>query len=428
MYILLLFIAFYLPFQLALNPAPGIDLASIRVLIIMVFLLWVARSLKHRNLFIPAIPLTGLLVVFLFFHLGSLLVAQNQEWAMRKILFLFSIVPLYFAASALLRSRDRALQVINALVISGTVAALVGIIQFLGQFVMGTDAVYAFWAEYVVVPFLGKSFSQAVLANPSWLVNVGGDTFLRATATFPDPHMFSFYLGLLIPFSAALFFRTKSKKRWWWLFSCGALIIADLLTFSRGGYVGLAAAAIVSLGMAKEAFYTNHWAKVAAVCGMLALIIVFTPVSKRFHSIVDVKEGSNRGRIETWEKAWEVLMRHPVRGVGIGNYPIEVKPAASYRDPIYAHNSYLDIAVETGMASALVWVIALGVAGYRLYKKAGYDKIFLAGAFSIIIFSLHSLVETATYSSHVLPLLMLIMSLSNGEVSEDNNFEDSAYE
>jgi len=47
---LLLILSLYLPFQLALNLAPGIDLASIRILILILFFLWLAQGLKNKKL------------------------------------------------------------------------------------------------------------------------------------------------------------------------------------------------------------------------------------------------------------------------------------------------------------------------------------------------------------------------------------------
>ena len=73
-----------------------------------------------------------------------------------------------------------------------------------------------------------------------------------------------------------------------------------------------------------------------------------------FSSIFDLKEGSNVGRLEMWKKSAEVALDNPFSGVGIGNYPLEVKASADYREPITAHNTYLDIASETGIISLLV--------------------------------------------------------------------------
>jgi len=108
-------------------------------------------------------------------------------------------------------------------------------------------------------------------------------------------------------------------------------------------------------------------------------------------------------------------------GVGIGNYPLEIKATADYREPIYAHNTYLDIAAETGLVSLLFWLLVLGTALATFLKKARRSPLFLFCALSIIIFSAHSLVETAIYSPVVLTLFLIILSFSGIKETDEKN-------
>lgn len=412
MYKLLLFIGLYLPFGLALNPVSGVDLASIRVLVILAFLLWLAQGLKHKNIVIKNSIQTWLIVSFLFLNLFSIIVAGNIDWSIRKLLFLFSIFPIYFVASHLISSRERMIKIIKNLVFSGTIVAGIGIAQFIAQFVVGFQQTYSFWAKYIIVPFLGNSFGEAVLKNPSWLVNIAGKTYLRATSLFPDPHMFAFYLGLLIPLVLGVALNTKKQKSFW-LISFMILLVADLLTFSRGGYLGLFAGLIFAGAFFWEKIGRKY--KIATAMGImliLAVMIIPSPISQRFLSSFDLKEGSNQGRLAMWTKAVDVSREHSLIGVGIGNYPLEVVPTATYRDPIYAHNTYLDIAAETGIVNSIIWVLILITALYGFWKKSAENNIFFFLAMSLVIFSTHSVVETALYSPVVLTLFLILISLN----------------
>ncbi len=412
MFNLLLLLALYLPFQIALNPLPGIDLASIRVFILVMFFLWLAKGLKERKLFIPAkIPIL-LIISFLFLSLFSLAFSANLEWSWRKLFFLFSIFPLYFIAATALDEQKKILKISKFLVGSGILASLVGLAQFFLQFFLGREKVYQFWAENLVVPFLGKSFSQAVLQNPSWLVNVSGKTYLRATALFPDPHMFSFFLGLLIPLALAL--AVAEKKNRYFLLGFGIMILADILTFSRGGYLGLGA----GLLMAPLIFWKEIkrvYKKVVIICFFLLLIFLSfsNPFSSRVFSILDFKEGSNQGRLATWKQALSVVAKNPLFGVGLGNYPLEIKPTADYREPIYAHNTYLDIALDSGIPNALIWLSLLLFSLLDFFRRAKESPLFWGAGLGLVIFSVHSLVETAIFSPTVLALLLLILSFGN---------------
>lgn len=419
MYKFLIAIALYLPFQLALNPAAGVDLASIRVLILTLFFAWLAQGLKNKKVEIKNNLQTWLIASFLFLNTLSIIAARNTDWSLRKLMFLFSIFPLYFVASQAISSKEKALKVIKTLVFSGAAMALIGIVQFGAQFVVGLDKIYGIWAKFVIIPFLGESFGEAVLNNPSWLVNIGGHTYLRATSLFPDPHMLSFYLGLLMPLSLAIYLENKEKRAWNGVFF-GAIFLADLLTFSRGGYLGIVAG-LVFVGMF---FWRKIEKKHKIMVGILALagiMVMLVPslVSQRLFSSFDLKEGSNQGRLAMWEKATEVTLDKPILGTGIGNYPLEVLPTAVYREPIYAHNTYLDISAETGTLNAFVWIGILGATFASFWKKSKKERIFFFASVSLIVFAVHSVTETALYSPVVLSLFLIIISLSNIELESE---------
>ncbi len=417
----LLVIILYLPFQLALNPVAGVDLASIRVLILLLFFVWLAQGLKKKNIQIKNNWQTGLIVSFLLLNVLSIIVAKNTDWSIRKLLFLFSIFPLYFVASQLISNREKMFKVVKAAVFSGSVVAAIGIIQFASQFVVGLEKTYVFWAKFIITPFLGSSFGAAVLKNPSWLVNIAGQTYLRATSLFPDPHMFSFYLGLLSPLAFGLVMQNKGKKGLS-ILSFSLIIVADLLTFSRGGYVGLFGG-LVFIGLFAWIGMSQRYKIITAIVFLSGLAILFvpSPVSQRFLSSFDLKEGSNQGRMQMWQKASSVILDKPVLGTGIGNYPLEVVATATYRDPIYAHNTYLDIAVETGILNALIWISLLVSAMFGFWHKAKKERLFLFALISLIIFATHSMVETAIYSPVVLSLFLVILSLNNINLQDEKN-------
>lgn len=409
---LLLLLSFYLPFQVALNPAEGIDMASIRVFIILLFFLWLGEGLKNKKLELKGGGVSILIFTFLFLSGFSLFFSENIIWAGRKLLYLFSVFPIYWVSSAIIVTGEKMEKIIKFLLWGCLAVAVLGILQFLLQFVIGLRNTYSLWANYISIPFLGHNLAQAVRDYPSWLVNLGGYTTLRATAVFPDPHIFSFFLGLIMPLSLGYFFRKKESI---YLFIFLVIFVADILTFSRGGYLGLLAAGIVLI--------VSFWQKIDKKYKMaglflgifltLGLLVFPSPVSRRFQSSFNLKEGSNQGRLEMWKKAAEAISYYPFTGVGLGNYPLFVKPIAGYREPIYAHNTYLDIAAETGIPSALVWVGILGTAMVRFRRLGEKNILFFSCFLSLVVFFAHSLAETAIYSPVVLALFLIIISFSN---------------
>jgi O-antigen ligase len=414
LYRLFLFLCLYLPFQIALNPAEGIDLASGRIFILILTLVWLISALKNRKIFMPAKMQTALVLSFLFLNIFSLFWAHNLDWGMRKLLFLFSIFPIYFITADLLKSDFDRISLIKFVVWGAGLSAVIGLIQFSLQFIWGLDNILNFWRESVAPAFFGKSFAQAVLAYPSWLVNLDGKTVFRALSVFPDPHMFSIYLGMALPLAFGLFQKsTAGIERKKYLFLFLVILLADFLAFSRGGYFGLVTGLLFFLIF----IIWNKKIDLRKIFSALALMLILlvfifkSPVGNRFLTSFNTQEGSNAGRLETWKEAVNIIENNPL-GIGLGNYSLERKTTAGYREPIYAHNLYLDIAAETGIINTLIWMALVIFAIISFIKKSKADILWLSGATSLVIFSAHSFFETAMFSTQILPFLLIIIALS----------------
>lgn len=441
----------YIPFQVALNISIGIDLASGRVLILYLFAVWVIRSLAEKRSVIRLNFQTLLISLFLFVAIFSMLQAWDTERAFRKILVFLSIFPLYFIitsipfsckeVSGVIKNKSYYIyKILNALIFSGVILSLIGIIQFMLQFIIGIDPVMEFWSRYVSPIFYGNTFGAEVIANPSWLVNIGGATVLRAFSLFPDPHMFSFYLGLLIPIVLAIALCDSC-----WLHSpkgameptsqndkCAffnskfiyliliTMLLAELLTFSRGGYIGMIAGIGITIILLWRYINFNKKIILGLVAGISVLFISFTDQSiiNRFLSSFDFDEGSNTERIKNWNQGYEMFADNFLTGVGIGNYSIYLYPTAEYRTPIYAHNLYLDLGAEMGIFVLLVWLALIVITIWQLFEtgKRYKDAFSCALSFgligSLIWFSAHSFFDTAIYSPTILAIFVVIISVS----------------
>jgi O-antigen ligase len=411
---ILLVILIYLPFQLAINPSEGIDLASIRIIIPLVFFLWLVLGLMQKKIIIASRMETWLIISFIFLSGFSIFWAENTNWGLRKFLFLLTILPVYFISVDQISQYPRlAKKIINFLIVGASLISLVGIIQFSLQFIIGLDPTLRLW-EKIIVPFLGISFAESVISHPSWLVNIGGKTLMRSIAFFPDPHMFAYYLNLILPWTIMLYIKPKNN-RWLYAISILLILIALLLTFSRGAYLGLIAWIVVGI------FY---WLRIyikkrVVLFSIILLSFIFAmaifsnnPVSQRFISTFSSKDTSNQDRLDIWKESLGIIYRKPM-GVGIGNYSIAIKPSAGYREPIYSHNLYLDIAAETGILNSLVFIGILFFSMLSFWRKSQVDKLYLAGILSLIGFFVHSFFETPLYSVHVLTLLLIMFSISS---------------
>jgi len=140
-----------------------------------------------------------------------------------------------------------------------------------------------------------------------------------------------------------------------------------------------------------------------------------------------LNEGSNVGRLEMWQQAGTIGLNNFWSGMGLGNYSLEIDSDLDYRNPITAHNLYLDIFSEMGIFVLFIWLILiLGTIGYLFQlirdtkdNNIKYLSISLIG--SLVYFSIHSSFETAIYQPSVLALLVIILGLSSIlYVSKDN--------
>lgn len=414
------FLAAYLPFQIALNPLPGVDLMSGRILIVALFLVLL---LKNGPKFLLDAKKAGLfLLLFLVLCLVSLAGADDWWRGARKIVFFASIFPLVFITAWLIKGANKIEKLANIIVFSAAVCAVLGLAQFGLQFYLGPEKIADFTADYIAPVFYGQSFGELVVQNPSWQAQIGGKTLMRAIGIFPDPHMFSFFMGFgsLLALAAAIF---CPKRKLFFFFAFILCSLALLLTFSRGGYLGFAA----GLG----AFFFIAWPKLdlkakrlfksflgaAAVCAF----VWGAPVASRFVSSFDASEGSNAGRLEIWRESFSLGRDNIFTGAGLGNYPLALNPYENYRSAVTSHNLYLDILAEIGIFGLIAWLLFMfycfknslqkAKSGEWIYAAAG------AGCFGFFAYFLvHSFFETAIFNPTILAILMIAAGISAAKI------------
>jgi O-antigen ligase len=300
--------------------------------------------------------------------------------------------------------------ILRAIIYGGTIASCVSLLQFFLQFFIPLNTLLSFWSHISPI-FLGGSFSNAVITYNSWLVNVGGHDLMRAVAFFPDPHMLSFYLGMIAPLPLVFFYITQSKK---WIVIFFIIIIADLLTFSRGGYIGLVSGTFIGMLL-----MWNHLSvKFKHLVFLLMITIFFTflipnnPISQRFVSSFGFADTSTSHRITLWTQAIDYIEQKPLLGTGLGAYAYVISPHTDYRTPIYVHNLYLDIFVELGLVGVIIFfAIFVRLMVIMLWKNSlPYNKFVII---SLVIYLTHSFFDTAIFSVHILPILIFFFALGS---------------
>jgi O-antigen ligase len=333
----------------------------------------------------------------------------------RKLVFLLSFWPLFLVFSDVFRVSESREKILSAWVTGAFLAALVALAQFFAQWWVGVEKIFAFWTQEVLPVFLGAVFSEMVTSYPSLLVNISGTTVLRASGFFPDPHIASLFWGMSLPIAFFLVWKNVGMRQKYFGVCTGIIFLADIFTFSRGGYLGLILGAGVFfwLFFSRGAIWKKQIIKIIAI-GFALIAVLISPVGTRLISSFSSEDKSNIERVRLWEEALDLITLRPVGGAGLGNYPLIVKPSADYREPFYAHNLFLDIALETGLVGLFFFVAFLFSGILSAWKKwrQGSDVLALALLSSLLVFFTHSFFESPLFSVHILPIFLLLMAAS----------------
>jgi O-antigen ligase len=208
----------------------------------------------------------------------------------------------------------------------------------------------------------------------------------RLRGTIADPNQLAAVLVVALVLAATLAAITRSPARRMVLIGAGGIALLSIfLTASRGGVVGLVAALLTGICLARgHRAAAVGWA-LAVVAASVVYVGLFDPGVVQRYSTAD---GGN-GRTDIWKVGWRMVEAHPVRGVGAGNFRdssvhyVLVQPGAIadsdiiIDEPHFAHNVYLEVLAELGAVGLALFLalvgaaIGTGVQAARRFARAG---------------------------------------------------------
>ncbi len=270
-------------------------------------------------------------------------------------------------------------------------------------------------------------------------------SLFKLTGSFFNPGPYAGYLAVVLPL--ALYFTLKGKysmiifkhrgSRSWFTglygileyLSCNIVKLISIITcivvllvlpaaMSRASWIaagagcGIVAFAYFSKKYGFKTYYKNNKKKILSgiVVGGCMLCVAFV-------GMYFLKKDSADGRAFMWKIGIQTVLKHPF-GVGLGNF------SGAYGDvqagyfalgkgsgteefvagnPEYAFNEYLQIAIESGVVSLILFLSIIGLAISNLIKAEKYGL--LGSLVAILVFSLFS------YPFSILPFLIIFVSL-----------------
>lgn len=344
-----------------------------------------SRALKLNNS-----PVSKYIVLFCFVYLIAALTSVSVSGSLYSslVMILFALFALVFNQS--FTSRRQIDFAVRLFVLAGTAVSLYGLYQYL--------------------------FYDPANAG-SWIdSDMFSDITNRVYSTLGNPNVLAEYLLLITPFAAACFINGKTFwQKALYLCCLAAMIVCMVVTYSRGGYIGLIFAAAIFIVMLDARFI---------LVGLIALVALYfvlpQTVIERFASIGNMSDSSTSYRVYIWLGTIAMLKDYWLSGIGPGNAAFNlVYPAYGYNtiSAPHAHNLYLQLMCDAGILGLLLFLLILfgyfraafsAFAGQR-DKKA---RIYLIAAVSSVSgFLLQGMTDYSFYNNRVTLFFWVIIGL-----------------
>ena len=182
-----------------------------------------------------------------------------------------------------------------------------------------------------------------------------------------------YLLAMSIPLCAVV---ALLSQRWWKrisIASCLSQIFALVLTFSRGAWLGWAAAMFFLTLIARK------WTILMVFLFLSAgSVLAFSSIQARLATLIHpYDDPSLRERLQLFTSAWNLGIENPILGVGYGRARLReaLRPhlqGTNFHDgPImHTHNVYLELLAGTGFVGLLTFLWLIGATLRRVLRAA----------------------------------------------------------
>lgn len=285
-----------------------------------------------------------------------------------------------------------------------------------------------------------------------------GTDFLRGEpfggslkVSFVSGNGFAIWLIVVIPIliGALTKYKEMNAKIKILLFALIPLLMICLIgTYSRGGWVGFITACCLMIYYIFRQLSPNakRWFLIVGACLLAAYLFfpkviktAFEDISKinlskgltigmRFDSIFDQESSVNTHRARLWTEALKITKDYPFVGCGLNTYAkVAPRYKISEQDGIYAHNSYLQMAAETGLLGlfAFFWVLFMlfRTGLQHLYRrKCALVLGFLVG---LLAFLVHAFFDNHLYALQFVVLFWFMLGLTVAAIRVDRGEPES---
>ena len=352
---------FFLPF-LSFFESPSTILAIIIIITAISYFVKLIRG--KRILKLELLDLAVLLFGALIFFSGT--ITANGELGQMEAILSCCLMLGYFLTVNLIRTTQWLKRCVLALISSGTIVAILGILQY-------------FFAAVSVDSWVDRQYFSEI-SN-------------RAVSLFDNPNVLATYLVLILPFVLLAFLRaSRGKEKTLYLISMMSVLVCVVLTWSRGAWLAVIAS-VLMFGF----IYSKKTLR-AIFFFLLSLpmlsVIVPSSLKHRFLSIGNLADSSTAYRYYTWKGSWRMVQEYFWSGIGYG--PTAYQSAypqyayAGIEAAEHSHNLFLQILIGLGFGGLLVFLCLLFLAAQMNFEylkngKNEASRMFIIAAMSSIL-------------------------------------------
>jgi len=330
--------------------------------------------------------------IFIFF-LSLFLSTLNSNNTIPNLSHIYkylSLVAIFYIAR--LCDKNERKQIFYVLLLSAIAVSLYGLhyLFFDSQFIL----------EYLSENSTNYSFAKEFLASR------------RAFVPFFSPNLFAGYLIAIIMICLGMIFRKRKEKNGLFFLTAFCLLVSTFTLFftkSVGGW--LIFIIIFSLFLLLGKLLNKK-----GILIIFSLIVLFGVIAANR----ELKEAcfkkplfSLEKKVSYWRETVKIIERHPLIGVGVGNFSLKETRAA--------HNSYLQIWAEMGILGLLSWLTIVFIfvkKGMKnLYSKNSYYSLGIL--MSGLSFLSHNLIDFSFFIPQSAFLFWIVLGFTVGD--EDND-------
>lgn len=356
------------------------------------FLIYLFRWRMDRNYHYKKSPIFGAIAVFMVCGAASILVSPDSGFSFYNW---YNLAVVYCMTFVLVTQNVTTRDEIKVVAYALGLSALLVVADGFYQFIFGIDTADMKWVDGEAFPELRK----------------------RVFATWENPNILAAYLDIVICVLLGLFAKMKNKNTRIYLALFMVASLACLaMTYARGALLTIAVI-IGCYGILRDRRILLSLILVAG--GVLALDPVLL---ERMQTAFLVADTSSEMRIAMWESTVQMIMDHPLLGIGWGAYWMVYPLYDTYIVDgsvtlVHAHNIYLNYWAEIGLigGTAFLWyffkTMGLALFNKRVLPDTLMEGLLLGLGLALVSVALNGVTDDVLFNIPSSMLLWLLCGL-----------------